>query len=82
MIGFIVTSLQLQSIITSSERPLSDESLCCLNLGLISTTRIHESTAFYNFHATSIEVIISYSFSVIPCFIRCHETCVNLGATL
>jgi hypothetical protein len=56
MIGFIGTSLQLQSIITAhtlnsslttSIWRISDWSL---------TPRIHESTAFYNLHAVRIEI--------------------------
>jgi hypothetical protein len=39
---------------------------------LISTTRRHESTFFNNCHA---------AVPLIFCFIRCHETCVNLAVT-
>jgi hypothetical protein len=72
MIEFIGTTLQLQSIklLTYRTPPglrLSDEcfcrmSHCCLNLGLISTARIYESTAFYNSHeflcSVNIEMLL------------------------
>jgi hypothetical protein len=89
MIGFIGTSLQLQSIITahtlnsawttSAWRISWRISYCCLGLGLVSTTRIHEYTTFYNCHAAGIEVTMSKSSSVLLCChgnaflnIRCH----------
>jgi hypothetical protein len=67
MIEFIGGSLRLQSIerahtlnsLTTSDESLRRISHCCLNLGLVSTTRIHETTLFYNFHTTRIEVTAS-----------------------
>jgi hypothetical protein len=48
----------MNSFLTSVLQMLYEESLT--NLRLISTTpRIHESTAFYNFHVTGIEVTMS-----------------------
>jgi hypothetical protein len=82
MSGFIGTSLQFHSIITahiwnscttSVWRMTYEESRT--NLSLISDwsdlyyPRIHECTAFYNSHATEIEVTISNSSFVLVC---CH----------
>jgi hypothetical protein len=38
------------------------------NLRLISATRIHESTAFYNRYATRMEVTMSHISSVLFCY--------------
>jgi hypothetical protein len=74
MIGFIGTSLQLQAIITAhtlSDVCLTnvyEESLnnisriyhySLTNLRLISNSRIHKCTAFFNCHAAGIEVTLS-----------------------
>jgi hypothetical protein len=45
-------------------------------LRFVLSFRIHESTAFYNFHAAGIEVTMSYSSFVLLC---CHgNTFVNI----
>jgi hypothetical protein len=62
MIMFTGTSLQLHLIITAHTsnsfrcrlRSIYEESLT--NLGLISTPRIHECTAFYICHAALIQI--------------------------
>jgi hypothetical protein len=49
---------------------LSEESLTAVWISDWSLlSRIHESTAFYNFHTAGIELIMSYSSSVLLC---CH----------
>jgi hypothetical protein len=61
MIGFIGSSLQLQSIITA--HILNSWTTSLTNLGLVSAPRIHECSAFYNCHAAGIEVTMSDSSS-------------------
>jgi hypothetical protein len=80
MIGFTGTSLQLQLIITArtfkSVLTTSVWRISLKNLGLISATRIHECTAFYNFHAPP-KVPLLLFMNALP-----RKPCVNSETTV
>jgi hypothetical protein len=76
MIVFIGTSLQLESIKTAHTL----KSFWTTSVWRIS--RDWTLLDWTNFHADRIAITMSYSSSVILCFIRCHETCVSLMTTL